>query len=356
MKVNASHIAVDCGYIYGAAHIEDGRETLLFAPFTRYKRNLYVCASAMQASIKTVDFSINGTASLANLRITAVHDKKYASEKSKPLWAVENLNSPLRDTSPLWGLVDDRFEGTKGFDFIRTDKFILPATSPLLDISGSVDSLAGKDVFSGALASTYGSVSPGLLDYSGQQDFGMYTAWKRLTRSPVTAKEMINLIITDLLAAATVGTKSTISKVPARADSLAVEDSPRGTPSGILVAKYRKAIVYNFYYAIPAFIVLLMWAVIIAAALFMWVFSHFNMQTMRQVLNQTSTGRLVTNLRHPEVCGPAAKTTEWQRSAGLVRIQFDNIAPRSNTMPLHDMPPSEKSGGGVTTYGLGSSA
>ncbi|KAF8251516.1 hypothetical protein K440DRAFT_658621 [Wilcoxina mikolae CBS 423.85] len=333
---NMTNIAVQCGYVFGAAHLTDGRETLLFAPYTSYTRNLYVCASGARASIKTVDFSINGTTSLANLRIEKVSDKTYSSNSSIPLWAVENPNRTLADVTPLWGIVDNRFEGTPGFDFIRAEKFWLPATYPSLTITGSVDSIAGKNIFGAALNSVYTDLSSSsslVPDYSGQQDFAMFTAWQRLTRAPTTAKLMINLIITDLLAAATVGTKSALDSTKPRADTLAVEAVTTGTPATIMVTKYRKMIQYDPRYAIPACLVLVLWLAIVAVAMVMWVFSRFSLETMRQLLNQTSTGRVATTLLHPEACEPTAKTTSWQRSAGILRIRFDNITPQTKTVP-----------------------
>jgi len=329
-----TNIAVRCGYVFGAAHLTDGRETLLFAPYTSYSRNLYVCASGARASIKTVEFSINGTTSLANLRIKKVNDKTYSSNASKPLWAVENPNRTLSDVSPLWGMVDDRFEGTPGYDFIRAEKFWLPATYPSLTITGSIDAIAGKSIFGAALNSVYGTLSSStsIPDYSGQQDFAMFTAWQRLTRAPTTAKLMVNLIITDLLAAATVGTKSALG-TQSQLDSLAVEAVTTGTPATIMVTTYRKMIQYDARYAIPAFLVLALWLTIIAAAMVMWVFSRFSLGTMRQLLNQTSTGRVATTFLHPGACEPTAKTTSWQRSAGLLRIRFDNITPPSKMVP-----------------------
>ena len=372
---NASNVAVRCGYVFGAAHLADGRDSLLFAPNSTYERNLFVCASAMRASIKTVDFAINGPAALANLRITAVRAKTYADgsaaddadagdagagadadhaadgSRARPLWAVENSGRLLRDVAPLWGLVADRFAGTPGFDFVRANALLLPAAYPDPSITGSADSLAAKDVFAAALQSVWqggDEAASGVPDYSGNQDFAMFTAWKRMTRSAADAGAMVNLVLTDLLAAATVGTKSGLAPAlkPARAGRMDELSPSNGTPPALRVAELRRAIAYNALYAVPAAVVLALWATVAAAAALMWLRSRFTLESARQLLNQTATGRIAVSLLHPAACDPTAPTPAWQRSAGRLRLRFHAIppSPPSARDPLPSSPPVEKRG------------
>ncbi|CCX31912.1 hypothetical protein FPQ18DRAFT_119095 [Pyronema domesticum] len=337
---NIDTIGIHCGYVYGASRLEDGRDTLLFAPNSSYIRNLYVCASAARASIKEVSFLINGTANLDNLKVTSIKPKEYRDPSTKPMWAVENMNKTLagwgvdavlQDYTPLWGQVDPKYNGTPGLDFRQSESLVLPATSPGVSITYGEDSLAAKTVFSAGLNELYSDFSSGLPDYTGSLDYSIYVKWKQLTKKAESTGTMIDLIWTDLIASAVVGTKSAIPRVQ-KGSWMGVDAQPMGVNPGIQVSRYKKVIQYDWRYAIPAILCLLLWMAICAGAAFMWVFSRFNIEVMRQMLNQTSTGRVTTNLLHPNACDPTERTENWQRQAGGLKIRFDNISHQKETL------------------------
>jgi hypothetical protein len=83
---NITNTLVSCGYLYGAPHRIDKVESLVFEPETNWTQNLYVCATGIRSSIKTVGFSINRTSSLSDLEVVSVEDKYYPDNSSRPLW------------------------------------------------------------------------------------------------------------------------------------------------------------------------------------------------------------------------------------------------------------------------------
>ena len=327
-SANISNVAINCGYLFGAPRRSDGKESLIFEPEHNYTQNMFVCASGMQASIKTVKFVINGTASLANLRVDSVQDKVFNGEKSKPLWAVEKTGRNISDLQPLWGLVHDRHEKSENLYTLRREKFWLPAVSSLLMMS-SQDGLASANAPASALSTAFGSSLAGSekADYTGETNIALNRLWRSFSKSASSAGSIINLITTDILVASLVGTKSAIT----RPDSAAI---PKGADSGYLpanavalVSGFRRQLQYNLLYAIPALIILVFLIAVIILALFMWVTRRFKLAVLKQLLNQTATGRTVTNILYPELCDPQAPTSEWLDKAGGSHLAFA-VVPR----------------------------
>ena len=99
---NITNMAGKCGLLYGTPRRQDGSASLLFEPGSAWTLPMYSCMSVVKASIKTVSFRFNGTNDLAGLTVESIEDKTYPNEESKPLWAVENSDMPLKHGSPLW--------------------------------------------------------------------------------------------------------------------------------------------------------------------------------------------------------------------------------------------------------------
>lgn len=327
-RANISNIGIQCGYLFGAPRRADGAEALIFEPEQNYTQSMFTCASAMQASIKTVKFFVNGTGSLANLRVDSIIDKVYPDEASKPLWAVEKTGMNISDLQLLWGIVDNRYEKDENLYTMRKDKFWLPATS--MTILSSSDSLASSNAPSAALTSVFqSSLTGGSMDYTGETNIALNRLWKEFSKSASTAGNIINLIATDIMAAAMVGTKSAII----RTDSPAI---PRADNSGdlppnaaILVSGYRRQVQYRWVYAIPAFIIVAFVGAMVLLALVMWISRRFHFTMLKQLLNQTSTGRTVTNILYPELCDSQASTSEWVDKAGASHLAFAVVPKQS---------------------------
>jgi hypothetical protein len=279
-------------------------------------------------------FSYNGTSGqFSDLAVLRIADKVYPDEKSQPLWAAEHSYDKTMRFDPLWGIVADRYEtlGYKdGFYTMRTAKLWLP-TSPHLTLnfgeSEGYDALAAASGFTRRLGNLYGGLSsldgP---DYSGQYDFTLLERFQRLSRTPDNAAQIPSLILTDGLAAGLVGTKTSISsKYVQWPASLAVDDVAQGVPQASVVV-YTRVIKYDLRYAIPAFVVLtlllasLLWAIGILLA------SRGILGVLRNMYNQTSTGRLATNLLLPGRGDPNQSSRKWVRGDGGLVLRFGYIA------------------------------
>jgi hypothetical protein len=326
---------VQCGFILGAP-VQTPSENLSLSTYSGIEtrqRNLYVCASSVRASIKTVTFSYNGTGGqFANLEVLRINDKVYPDEKSKPLWAAEHSYDRAMRFDPLWGIVDDRYEnmGYKdGFYTLRAEKLWLP-TSPYLTFSlGATegnDALAGASGFTRRLGDLYGGLSDlGGPDYSGLNDYTMLERFQRLSHNETVAGQIPSLILTDGLASGLVGTKTSISsKYVQWPASLAVDDADRGIPQASVV-EYRRVIRYDFRYAIPAFLILALLLLALVWACAILVLSRSILHTLKNMYNQTSTGRLATNLLHLGQRNPTQSSGEWVKGDGRIPLSFGYI-------------------------------
>ncbi|MCJ1474760.1 hypothetical protein MMC13_003420 [Lambiella insularis] len=217
---NITNPLMQCGFVLGA-QLQDLNSNPSVLPYNNgisaYSKNLYVCASSVRASIKSVDFRYNGTGGrLSNLEATEVRDKVYPDEESKPLWAVESSWPKIMRFDPLWGMVDRRFEEFGGFNTLRAEKLWLPASPFLTENFGEkdgYDALAGASGFARRLGNLYGGLSESNTpDYSGQYDYTLLERWHRLSHNEDMASQIPSLIMTDGLAAGLVGTKNSISK------------------------------------------------------------------------------------------------------------------------------------------------
>lgn len=299
-----------------------------------YQKNLYVCASSIRASIKEVTFGYNGTqGNFENLEVRSIKDKTYSRAELEPLWAAEHSYDRVMKFDPLWGIVDNRYEamGYKdGFYTLRAKKLWLP-TSPFLTSNfgerEGYDSLAAASGFARRLGNLYGGLSDlDSPDYSGQYDYTLLERFQVLSGNADLAAQIPSLILTDGLAAGLVGTKTSISnryvQWPA---SLAVDATGRGMPL-VRVVEYRRVIKYDVRYAIPGFIVLalllisLLWSGGILAT------SRSTLAQLRNVYNQTSTGRLATNLLIPDHGDPKQPSREWVTGDGSRLLSFGQMS------------------------------
>lgn len=343
---------VECGYFFGFPSRTDGGSSLEEEPGSTWKLPIYTCAGAVKASVKTVSYGINGT-SVKDLEVIDVRDKSYANKSQYPLWAFEDRWYPGYDgayTAPLWGIVDDSYEGTKGYNFSRRPELYLPFVYSTLvwDSSGNsekpLDSLAGVvapfailgDVLQKALGViTRNSRGP---QYNGGSNLVLRSKWSSLSTSSEGVERILRLIWTDMMASTTVGTntRGVIPPSPpatddnkkikrANTDSSASSGggSGRGNPGTITV--YTRRITYDMRYAIPAIILIVIWLLIIVAALISGVVHRHLLSNMRQMLNDTSVGRVGA----VAVVDPSLKqystssTKEWLENVGQVKFRLN---------------------------------
>ena len=342
---NITNVAVQCGYLFGAPRPAYQGDVRIFQPFSVWHQSLYVCSSSERASVKSVEFSYNAssdaTQSLENLRITNVKDKEYVDKSSSwPAWAVERTYRSIFDTSPLWGMVAEEDAGSSDLTVHRGPKFFLPATDLLLTtITAVADSLAAPKAFAAALMSVYqdsmtstSSNSIRIADYTGRDNVALNAKWQELSASAATANKIINLIYTEIVATATVGTKSAAKaarngggaggRPRAEGAGAAAAAARPGPDTPALVTVYSKRLHFDYRYGVPAAIVLLI-VLLVAIALFACLVTfRFKPAEFAQLLNQTSTGRLVTNLLHPHSVVRDAKTKRWVVVAGGMKVRY----------------------------------
>ena len=121
---NASTIIVSCGLVYGAARRANGDASLVFEPNSEWTVPIHSCATAVRATVKTVEFYINGT-TFNDLKVNSIATKQYPNNDSMPLWGVETSGMRLGDATPLWGMIDPAL-ATKNVTAKRAERLYLP--------------------------------------------------------------------------------------------------------------------------------------------------------------------------------------------------------------------------------------
>ncbi|KAK2805097.1 hypothetical protein FQN50_006342 [Emmonsiellopsis sp. PD_5] len=354
---------VDCGAIYTAPQRTDGGDSMILQPGSKWSQRLHACASSVRASVKTVEFSFNGTASLANLEVSGLHEKKYDDESSKPLWAVEITNQPINQTSRFWGIVDDYHENNPNLITRRAESVYIPAVYRHQGLQVLKDTVAGASVFGAAMNSIYGTLteraaswlaedSQLIADYTGKTNFGFLRKWQGLSTNSTSVSRIINLIYTDIVASGTVGTKGLASggNTLTKANNPDGDDgngngngANGGSGNGIAVRRYENKIKYNPLYGIPAFFLLLLWLGVLCTALLALIFTRAGTSRITHLLNQLAPGRLVTNITRPGLSHPSAPTKQWASSAGGVKVHLDRISSPADRLLGTDNTPDKSS-------------
>lgn len=175
----------------------DERRPLTYDLGTRWTIPLYSCATALKASIKTVEFKLNGT-SLLDLNVQAIKDKDFTHETDEPVWAVESTYMKLSDGVPLWGLVDLKAKKPANVTTVRREYLwlpgiIQPGLQGYIDVENmpSVDfpiltlSVLGRigyttTTLGDPLDFIGGSQPYDLADYSGRTNAAMFRKWQDL--------------------------------------------------------------------------------------------------------------------------------------------------------------------------------
>lgn len=286
----------------------------MFETGSTWKQPIYTCATAIQASLKRVSFFVNGTTTdLQNLRVVSVSDIPYPANTTKPLWAVEKTGMQISEVKPLWGLIDKRYEDHKSLWTLRSSRLLLPAAAVWGLANTASDSLAGAGFYHNALAAVYKGPAANH-DYTGKASYAVATRWKEVSGSPDTAAAIPGLIWTDIMANMVLGSRSIIT-----ADGTLVGRGPD-------VTVFKRKILYNLMYAIPAVILLVVWIVLCLFASVLWVAARVTLSALRQFLNQTATGRAVANLVYPDMGDSAMSTGAWIGGSGAKMIGLVGFA------------------------------
>ncbi|KAE8369803.1 hypothetical protein BDV27DRAFT_152685 [Aspergillus caelatus] len=329
-----STVGIDCGLIQTAPRRLDGADPRIYEAGSEWEQDIYMCTSAVQASIRTVEFALNGSSTLDDLIVSSVKDKVYDTHDAQPLWAIEITGQPASVTAPLWGPISEQYTASKNLITIKSERLLLPPAYPdSASVVNAKDSMAASyaplaaqhvalgESFLGQITSRWTTDLP-IADYTGKSNFALSRRWQQLSAGGEQgAATILKLIFTDILATATIGSQTPIG--------LSGSDTGRlgGTvPSGdkkVRIEPFQRKIEYNLPYAVPAFITLALWVVVLVAFLVALFVSRFSFSKLRQQLNLSSVGRLYTNLVHPDECQVDAKTETWIEQVGGLKFRLD---------------------------------
>jgi hypothetical protein len=337
---NITNIFVNCGSMRGVPRRTSPGSQLVCDSGSTWSQPMYVCASAVKATIKTVSFKYNGiNDQLSSLSVEQVEDKTYPDTQSMPLWGVENTGNAYytEDMNLIWGLVSDEYENKPNVSTVRQPSLYLPAWQSDLAasegmLSESWENLPGSDFSVGALGSAYLVGGSGLSsgpDYSGATNMAMWTRWQSLTNSSITAAKIPNLIYTDYAAAVVVGTKGVLGPGNSAQENLVA----------LTVTPTVSKIKYHYLFAIPALVAALLLVVITLMAFITVCRGGGGMSRMRLHLQQVSPGRIYTTFLYPDPEGMKMRSRGWGETLGRKVVDLSGDFPVAGDMM---MPPPEK--------------
>lgn len=301
---------------------------------TQWMVPMYVCASAIKASVQTLTLSINDSSSLQDVQVTKRQDKTYKSSQDHPTWAIEYKGfSTLRSDSgfgefnvvkPLWGIVDESYVGTPEYNFTKAASFYVPHSyNNNLDTDGPLDMLASAAAplyFLSTATSNYDTFTNAnsrnfLPDYSGKQSLSLATKWRQLAEQERGHDTIMRLIWTDMMANAVLSVK--------QADYITEDDAKDkiGGRRNVKIAIH--TISYRLPYATPAIILLVCCLVLTVATLISGAVNWRLVKNLRHLLNDTSLGRVATgNVMSDGKSLSRASTAKWQKRAGSTKLRL----------------------------------
>ncbi|OQV00956.1 hypothetical protein CLAIMM_06385 [Cladophialophora immunda] len=336
---------MQCGYLYSIPqpeHVNAG-QSWRPDPGSPWQQSLYTCASSVAATVKQVTFRTNGSTTFEALQVLDVQDKNYTDPAAGPLplWGVEKVDSEtykIWDVYKFWGLVDESLQDHPDVDAHRAAKIYLPAAVRGTTLGNHMyDSFAAGGVFTAAWNSIY-SYAAALSDvnedsipnYSGKSNYGLTLKWRQLmSQSAGGAETLMNLIWTDLIGFAIVGTRTGFEGMGTMAS---VTEHHQGGNVGLRRAhRYERSIAYgDIRYAIPAFVVGAVFLLTLLASLLMCCVQPRVWAALRHYTRQTSMGRAVTQamLRGgPDEISPAASTKQWASQARYIILPVPSPSP-----------------------------
>jgi hypothetical protein len=277
---------------------------------SKRSHNFFACSSVLKASIRRVKFAFNHTQTLKQL--SALSHESIPTNEEPPLWAVENTGRQIGDVDALWGIISARHANNPAISTLRSPHLYLPAILTRPINASSKDSLAGASAPQAILDNVYNFVLADRSNlqfgaYTGDYNFVMYSRWLKFSQSAETVPKIIDLIWTDMMANMVVGTRSPVT--------VAAESGDNPLLSRPVTIRERK-IRYDIKYGIPAIILLIFWVSSILIMIVFVVLKKAKIEDLRQLINQTATGRVVTMAQFPELCERNVKTKEWAKTAG----------------------------------------
>lgn len=330
--VNVSSIPIACNLLIGAPLTVNGEPFDVAEEGMALKRKIYAFSAAIKATIKTVQFTYNGTGEtpLEGLRVLDIQQKNYSDENSMPLWAIETPPLFNGNMHPLWGLVSRDYENVANISTFRSPQ-AYPVFWPAYEVLTSGTDYIGDNYLTGS------SALSALLDYIKLIDFSttsigldsrfvngrnsalMLRRWQSLSKSAESASTIIKLVFTNLAANYLQGGRGWLSEdvVPPPFRNLT------GTRTSALVPTFNqeRSVRFKWPYGIPAFLSLLLMMVLILVAI--GFAATGSVHRVGRYLSLLSAGRLLTDLL-PEGVNEANYQEDykrWARTTGKRPIQ-----------------------------------
>ncbi|KAH8553473.1 hypothetical protein BGW37DRAFT_485866 [Umbelopsis sp. PMI_123] len=271
---NITNTAVTCGILVGAPTRTDGGDDRIDEAFSSWQQPIYSCASTVRTKLQTLTIAFNssttnGTFDTSDLSLTR------QDSNTNVTWGVEKTGLPISGVDPYWGPVDDQYQNDSSLFTLQSNALYLPAGTTLF-YGGGDGNCHGMSLPMYALGkSMQTDPSNTIYDYTGSSNAALRQLWQNLSSSALTASRMSNLIWTDIMA------NNLYSNV---------------TTQSIVVMKNIPAVGYNLLYAIPAFLYLLLWLILVVGVIVLFATKRVSLHTIRQALYQTSLGRIVINI------------------------------------------------------------
>ncbi|RSL40378.1 hypothetical protein CEP54_016133 [Fusarium duplospermum] len=336
---NISNIAVSCGLVISMARLLDSPDSvpLSHPTGTNWTQPIYSCASAAKAIIKTVTFKYDGTRGLLGLNILNITDKDYRREE-KPLWVVENTQRNLSYYDPLWGMTNSVYEGHANTSTLRKDSLWLPGYTSRRTEAPYDDkqNLPGVNFHTTGFSHVYRlpALSKEFFDYSGKNSLALHQKWFELTRNETGTAHMLNLIWTDVVTNAVVGTRGLASQVEPSSRAKRAGDSTEDTP--VLIYVYERRVLFHYLYGIPAFIVCALALTLSTATVVLGLMRRTGLRKLDKYINQTSLGRSLVSLLHPEEFSQEQSKREWEMGAAKRQIVLGRERPLAAVRGKYD--------------------
>lgn len=326
----------ECGAVFGVPKpvAVNGSFGLVQEIGSEWMVPMYVCAGAIKASVQTLTFAVNGSASLDDVQVVQRQDKKYSGSQDHPTWAIEYKGfSNLRKDAgfgefnvvkPLWGIVDESYVGTPEYNFTKSPSFYVPHSyisrlgnnDPLDMLASSAAPVENLYTAISNFGASGGLEDPGFLpDYTGKQSLSLATKWRKLAETERGHDTILRLIWTDMMA------NSVLSAKPAAYITDVHSEDKIGGRRNARTNVHRVS--YHIVYATPAFILLACCVMLAVATLISGVVNWRLLKNLRHMLNDTSLGRVATaNFMWEGKSLSRASTGKWGKRAGSTKLRL----------------------------------
>ena len=331
---NYTNIFASCFQMRGVPTRTDGGYEGTMEGGSKWSAPLYVCASALKATIKTVTFVSAATApsvrpNLTALAVESITPKSYPDPASFPVWGIENSSYLLGDAIPLWGLVSPAYANVSAdLMTLRQPSIYLPGYTGAEEFTNRYMrmNLPGAQFpFAAMQAIPYGlggmgsqEANFGINDYTGVASMPLLQRWRELSKTAETAKQIVDLIWTDISTSAVAGSKGVLGRGNGGVD---------GAQIRVEVAPVRRRIKYRLPFAVPAFLLAAVLLVITVGGLVITWLTAGGLEQVRVALRQASTGRLVTAVLDPAASDLRMETAEWAGKNGAKEIDLGGTHP-----------------------------